>query len=92
LNAASGAKLWSYTTGGAVVSSPAVVRGVVYVGSSDGKVYAISAPAHLGLPAVFVIVVVVGIIAVIVAAALSFRRRQKRRKNVKEKGSVSNLV
>ena len=32
---------WTYTTGGAVVSSPAVVDGVVYVGSSDGSVYAL---------------------------------------------------
>ena len=35
--------LWSYITGNAVESSPAVVDGVVYVGSDDGKVYALSA-------------------------------------------------
>ena len=41
LNASTGAKLWSYTTGGAIYySSPAVANGVVYVGSLDGKVYA----------------------------------------------------
>ena len=41
LNAKTGAKLWSYTTGGPVsYSSPVVVNGVVYVGSEDGKVYA----------------------------------------------------
>jgi outer membrane protein assembly factor BamB len=41
LNASTGAKLWSYTTGGPIYySSPAVVNGVVYVGSYDGKVYA----------------------------------------------------
>jgi outer membrane protein assembly factor BamB len=34
---------WSYTTGGAIVSSPAVVNGVVYVGSSDGNVYSFNA-------------------------------------------------
>jgi len=33
--------LWSYTTGNEVVSSPAVVGGVVYVGSMDGNVYAL---------------------------------------------------
>jgi outer membrane protein assembly factor BamB len=32
--------LWSYTTGNWVISSPAVVDGVVYVGSNDGNVYA----------------------------------------------------
>jgi len=43
LNASTGAKLWSYTTGGQVDSSPAVANGVVYVGSFDDKVYALNA-------------------------------------------------
>jgi glucose dehydrogenase len=43
LNAATGALIWSYETGGAVESSPAVANGVVYVGSFDKKVYAFSA-------------------------------------------------
>jgi outer membrane protein assembly factor BamB len=34
---------WSYTTGGGVFSSPAVANGVVYVGSYDGKLYALDA-------------------------------------------------
>ncbi len=45
LNAAAGAKLWSFTAGGHVVSSPAVANGVVYVGSDDGTVYALNAAA-----------------------------------------------
>ena len=32
--------LWSFTTGSAVASSPAVANGVVYVGSYDSRVYA----------------------------------------------------
>jgi outer membrane protein assembly factor BamB len=42
LNASTGSKLWSYTTGRSPysTSSPAVVNGAVYVGSWDGKVYA----------------------------------------------------
>lgn len=32
---------WKFQTGGEVVSSPAVVGGVVYVGSNDGRMYAI---------------------------------------------------
>jgi outer membrane protein assembly factor BamB len=37
-----GSKLWEFTTGGAVHSSPAIgTDGTVYVGSSDGKVYAL---------------------------------------------------
>jgi len=35
--------LWSYTTGGQVLSSPAVVDGRVYVGSYDRKVYCLNA-------------------------------------------------
>ena len=40
---------WSYTTGDDVSSSPAVANGIVYVGSEDGKVYAVSY-THLTLP------------------------------------------
>jgi outer membrane protein assembly factor BamB len=40
LNAKTGSTIWTYTTGGTVYS-PAVAYGVVYVGSNDGKVYAI---------------------------------------------------
>jgi outer membrane protein assembly factor BamB len=43
LNAATGAKIWNFTTGGAVWSSPAVANGIVYVGSNDFIVYALSA-------------------------------------------------
>jgi len=44
LNADTGAKLWSYTTGGGVYdSSPAVANGVVYVGSDDKNLYALNA-------------------------------------------------
>ena len=35
--------LWNYTTGSWVGSSPAVVGGIVYVGSGDGNVYALNA-------------------------------------------------
>jgi len=43
LNAKSGAKIWSYTTGDNVFSSPAIWDGVVYVGSGDYSVYALKA-------------------------------------------------
>ena len=43
MNAATGAKLWNYTTGSGIDSSPAVVGGVVYVGSEDDNVYALNA-------------------------------------------------
>jgi hypothetical protein len=34
---------WSYTTGSYILSSPAVVVGLVYVGSQDGQVYCLNA-------------------------------------------------
>jgi outer membrane protein assembly factor BamB len=44
LDAATGALLWSYTTGDSVgPSSPAVANGVVYVGSGDQNLYALDA-------------------------------------------------
>ena len=42
-NMSNGKLMWSYTTGGPVSSSPAVVNGVVYIGSSDGNIYALNA-------------------------------------------------
>ena len=32
---------WKFKTGGRVISSPAVAGGTVYVGSSDGHIYAV---------------------------------------------------
>jgi eukaryotic-like serine/threonine-protein kinase len=43
LKASTGAKVWSYTTGSSVSSSPAVVNRVVYVGSNDWNIYALKA-------------------------------------------------
>lgn len=42
-DAATGAKVWSYTTGGETYYSPAVIDGRVYVGSEDGYVYCLDA-------------------------------------------------
>ncbi len=47
-NAATGALLWSYSTGfgsycRCLNSSPAVAKGIVYVGAGDGKLYALNA-------------------------------------------------
>jgi outer membrane protein assembly factor BamB len=36
-------QLWSFTLGGSADSSPAVAGGMVYIGASDGKVYAFDA-------------------------------------------------
>jgi outer membrane protein assembly factor BamB len=43
LDAATGARKWTFATGDVVHASPAVVDGVVYVGSWDRNVYAIDA-------------------------------------------------
>ena len=41
LDATTGAKLWEHVTGGAVISSPWPADAVIYVGSDDGKIYAL---------------------------------------------------
>jgi outer membrane protein assembly factor BamB len=41
IDAVTGARKWDYKTGGWIESSPAVMNGVVYVGSDDFKLYAI---------------------------------------------------
>jgi uncharacterized paraquat-inducible protein A len=56
--------------------SPAVVNGVVYIGSNDNNVYAIGALTSLRLPTTYIIVVII-LIIVIAAAVLTFRRRNK---------------
>ena len=43
VNAATGAKLWSFRNWAISYSSPAVAHGVVYIGSGNGNVYALNA-------------------------------------------------
>src|ERR1700751_4249285 len=40
-NVANLALKWKYTTGGSIVSSPAIANGVAFVGSEDGYLYAV---------------------------------------------------
>lgn len=44
-DAKTGTALWNYAPGDIIESSPAVVNGVVYVGSYDGKLYAFHLPS-----------------------------------------------
>jgi len=43
VNTTTGAKLWSFKTGGSVEDTPNVANGIVYVGSGDGNFYALNA-------------------------------------------------
>ena len=43
LDAKTGKKVWSYLTGGAVLGTPGVFNGTVYVGSEDSTLYALDA-------------------------------------------------
>jgi outer membrane protein assembly factor BamB len=42
-DAFSGTKMWNFTTGGRIYSSPAVSENIVYIGSGDNNVYALDA-------------------------------------------------
>ena len=48
--AQAGAKLWEFATGADILSSPAVARdGTVYVGSGDGRLYALGGASGLAV-------------------------------------------
>jgi outer membrane protein assembly factor BamB len=49
VDAATGAERWRFAAGGAIDSSPAIVDGVVYVGSGDGSLLAIEAATGVEL-------------------------------------------
>ena len=44
--AASGARLYGYTTGGPLYGAPSVANGRIYAGSMDGRVYAFGVARH----------------------------------------------
>ncbi|MGD0995564.1 MAG: PQQ-binding-like beta-propeller repeat protein [Candidatus Bathyarchaeia archaeon] len=69
--------LWKYTTGNWVDSCPAVVNGVVYVGSDDGSAYAFGASPTSSntLP-----IMIGAVVAVVIVAAVVFLMFQKRLK------------
>jgi len=46
LNAANGARLYSYRTGATFYGPPTVAEGAIYIGSNDANVYAFALPAH----------------------------------------------
>ena len=43
INIRNGSKIWSFKTGGQVISSPAVAGNTAFIGSNDGNVYAVDA-------------------------------------------------
>ncbi|RME89090.1 MAG: hypothetical protein D6770_05375 [Anaerolineae bacterium] len=43
VNAGTGKRIWEFSTGGAINSSPVERNGILYIGSNDGQVYAIIA-------------------------------------------------
>ena len=78
LDASSGEEIWNYPTGGAVYSSPAVVDGVMYIGSMDSNVYAFgsSSQSDLDIPITYIIAGLVAVIVVVVVV-LMFRKQKK---------------
>jgi len=78
LDASSGEEIWNYQTGGAVYSSPAVVDGVMYIGSMDSNVYAfgVSTQSDLDIPLTYIIVGIVAILIVVVV--LVMLKKQKK--------------
>jgi outer membrane protein assembly factor BamB len=82
LNATTGDKIWSYTIGNGILSTPAFDNGVLYISSTNGNVYALrvspatspsSKPSN-NLP--IIIGVVVAVVIVAAAVVLMFLRKK----------------
>ena len=82
MNATNGQQLWNYTTGSAIDSSPAVVGGVVYIGTDDWNIYALGSPtlppSSTSSETLFIAIGVV--VAVVIVAAVVFLMFKKRLK------------
>lgn len=81
---ASNQTLWSYTTAGRIWSSPAVVNGLLFVGSFDKNIYAIgasttTAPGTTTYNYTYIIAAVVIILKIIAAAVLFLTRHRKQK-------------
>jgi LPXTG-motif cell wall-anchored protein len=78
LNATNGLNLWKYSTDSGD-SSPAVVNGIIYVGSGNGEIYALgSSPASSNI--VFIIVGVVAVVVIVAAVVVLIFRKRRRTK------------
>ena len=80
LNKADGNEIWSYPTGGAMYSSPAMANGVLYIGSMDSHVYAFGTAATqpgLNIPLTYIIAAIAAIIIAAIVVALLLRRKKK---------------
>ncbi len=75
--------LWSFSTRGGVDSSPAVVDGIIYIGSNDDSIYALGVMSSTSPSPVFssnlfiVIGAVVSVVIVFMIAFLIFRKKPK---------------
>ena len=90
MNATNGALIWSYTTSGVVVSSPAVADGKVYLGSWDHKVYAFGSSSNVHsasmldsiVPLLVVVAIAISAICAYILVAFFVRRRKGKRQLV----------
>lgn len=69
--------LWKHTTGKYVASSPAVVNGVVYIGSYDNSVYALGGPPTSSNILFVTIGAVSAVVIIILLIFLLLRRNSK---------------
>ena len=75
LNASSGTKIWSYSTGGMVESSPAVANGIVYIGyePQTNVLSTTSSPNWI----IYVITVIAAIVAAIFLVNYKLKTKRK---------------
>jgi outer membrane protein assembly factor BamB len=70
LNTTTGSQIWNFTTQNQINSSPAIVNGVVYIGSQDGNFYAIGKPSPSTSLSDLELIVVTVVVVVVISAVL----------------------
>jgi len=71
LDAITGAKIWNFSTGKQIYSSPAVVNGIIYFASYSGIVYAVGQPTsnnfyYVVAAAIAVAVIIIGAVVFLI--------------------------
>jgi hypothetical protein len=75
LDASNGNLVWSYTTGGCIASSPVIVKGQVFVGSDDKKMYC------FGKPIPEYETIIIPMISIVIVTAIIRYKKDNNQKN-----------
>jgi len=86
LNAATGAKIWIFTTQNQINASPSLYDGVIFIASQDGHFYAIG--GEQSDVVLVVVIVAVAVVVIVAVVALVFGKQLKTTPSAKGKEST----